>query len=674
MSRRAPGPEPYHRQAQRGEVPRRVGERLLLREVDGGPCEPHRGMESLAPFRRPDGREDDERARIRESKDNQSRKRDEDRRLQDPEAKRFRKSQSSGILEPVEREDTRDRDRQRERDRMEPHDMSSRRSRSKSAGPDDGRSPDAGPAHGPDGSRDVASGFPSREERRSRTPPPSHLEEILFNAQETKCNGVEIILNLSARDVHLDHRGKGCWVVNAKAKRGAEIQFKQLSEKEKQEFLQAKKKEVDSYIENMAVSIAHSQGGDPRRILGMRWVLVWKNITDEDGVVTGQKAKARLIVKGFEDPDLLKVPRDAPTLSVLGRNLILSICSMRNWKLSLGDIETAFLNSDPTEESREIYSDPPKDVKDMLGMNEKQLFRIRKALYGLLNVPRRWMEKLSQELRKLGWIPCALDNCVWRLFDGDRLTGVLGIHMDDVVCGGEGHVYDESIKRLQAVFPFGSWKEPNKEKVVFCGCELSQDQNGIQLKQERYALGINEINLSKERKQSLEDDASPDEKKALRGLLGSLAWRGTQTAPWILASTSILQGHQNTAKVQDLLHANKLCRLQRAHCELGLTFAREIHEPLFLTFTDASHANRADLSSQGGTLTFLTDRKVLKGHKAPFSLVAWRSRKLKRVARSSTCAEIQSCGNGVDENEFVRQMCMIRKGSIRKRRTRPWRA
>lgn len=111
-------------------------------------------------------------------------------------------------------------------------------------------------------------------------------------------NGVEIILNLSARDVHLDRRGKGCWVVNAIAKRGAEIQFKQLSEKDTKEFLEAKRKEVNSYIENMAVSIAQAQGVDPQRILGMRWVLVGKNITDEEGVVAGQKAKARLIVKG----------------------------------------------------------------------------------------------------------------------------------------------------------------------------------------------------------------------------------------------------------------------------------------------------------------------------------------------------------------------------------------
>ena len=37
-----------------------------------------------------------------------------------------------------------------------------------------------------------------------------------------------------------------------------------------------------------------------------RWVLTWKSIG---------KAKARLCMLGFQDPDLTEVPRDSPTLS-----------------------------------------------------------------------------------------------------------------------------------------------------------------------------------------------------------------------------------------------------------------------------------------------------------------------------------------------------------------------
>ena len=56
---------------------------------------------------------------------------------------------------------------------------------------------------------------------------------------------------------------------------------------------------------------------------------------------------------------------------------------------------------------------------------------------------------------------------MWRLFEGHKLVGILGVHVDDVVCGGNGKRYDEVIKKLQSVFPFGSRKSAMKEKVTF---------------------------------------------------------------------------------------------------------------------------------------------------------------------------------------------------------------
>ena len=95
-------------------------------------------------------------------------------------------------------------------------------------------------------------------------------------------------------------------------------------------------------MEHAAVEIAHKQGIDPSRVLGMRWILTWKRETDETGEVTGRKPKARLIIKGFQDPDLLKVQRDSPTLGTTGRNLLFAITSLKGWKLAVGDIKTAF--------------------------------------------------------------------------------------------------------------------------------------------------------------------------------------------------------------------------------------------------------------------------------------------------------------------------------------------
>ena len=46
--------------------------------------------------------------------------------------------------------------------------------------------------------------------------------------------------------------------------------------------------------------------------MSSRWVLTWK--TDETSPL-GHKAKARLVVRGYQDPELHQVDTDSPTLS-----------------------------------------------------------------------------------------------------------------------------------------------------------------------------------------------------------------------------------------------------------------------------------------------------------------------------------------------------------------------
>lgn len=72
-------------------------------------------------------------------------------------------------------------------------------------------------------------------------------------------------------------------------------------------------------------------------------ILKWKNEEDGDGNVTGKRPKARLVIKGFQDPNLFKIPKDSPTLSTVGRDLLFAVSSYHSWDLSIGDIKTAFL-------------------------------------------------------------------------------------------------------------------------------------------------------------------------------------------------------------------------------------------------------------------------------------------------------------------------------------------
>ena len=407
----------------------------------------------------------------------------------------------------------------------------------------------------------------SRSPKRTDQVEPGHAlfatgqvsEDAVFQGYVGNLCVLEMEFPISPRDVH---KSRGIWVVNQKARKNVEVSLRKLTSSEKAEFDSAMRLETTSFMSTEAVRICERAGIPRERIMNMRFVLTWKTVCDSEGSATGRKAKARLIVRGFEDPGLLEVERESPTLSNMGRNLLLAECSQRRYKVSVGDIKTAFLRGDDTELSRQVYADPPKEVKEVLGMTDTQIFRMVKAIYGLLHAPKKSYESLSRFLKENGWQQHALDQCLYKLVgpQGD-VHGYIGIHVDDIVTGGQGSMYEAKIAELRARYPFGSWQSAQEEAVIYCGCELSQDKDfRIKIRQERFAQGINEIAIQKERQKQGEAEVTVSEKGELRRVLGALNWRATQSAPWLLATVSHLQGR---VEVEDLLAANKLVRLQR---------------------------------------------------------------------------------------------------------------
>ena len=77
-------------------------------------------------------------------------------------------------------------------------------------------------------------------------------EEQLFSRLLEEGEEVfEIELEVSPRDVHFESRsgGSGQWKVNEKAKRNAEVSFRELNENDRKDFLEAMGIGVGSYLE-----------------------------------------------------------------------------------------------------------------------------------------------------------------------------------------------------------------------------------------------------------------------------------------------------------------------------------------------------------------------------------------------------------------------------------------
>ena len=108
--------------------------------------------------------------------------------------------------------------------------------------------------------------------------------------------------------------------------------------------------------------------------------------------------------------------------------------------------------------------------------------------------------------------------------------------------------------------------------------------------------------------------------------------------------------------ISDLLEANKTLRFFQENSDVTLRWTRlanSIYDLRWGTYMDAAWATRKDLSSQGGSLNFITtDQAIDTGRPQDLCIGNWYSRKLRRVSRSSLTSEAQEAADALDELEW----------------------
>ena len=154
----------------------------------------------------------------------------------------------------------------------------------------------------------------------------------------------------------------------AKEVNGAEVQYRRLSPEDRVLFENATETgEVSSFVKTEAVrqclGFEESQKArQSNRVLRVRWVLVWKDVPEEDrdkalehrktNALTTynkdltKKAKARIVLLGVQHPDLERpdVRTTSPVQSQLMKHLSLFAAAQREWALESSlDMKTAFL-------------------------------------------------------------------------------------------------------------------------------------------------------------------------------------------------------------------------------------------------------------------------------------------------------------------------------------------
>ena len=278
-------------------------------------------------------------------------------------------------------------------------------------------------------------------------------------------------------------------IASAAKRQRAEVRMTELTPEHKAEFQTAKDKEVSQWLDTETVRKILRSKIPMENILRTRWVLTWKAL-DPNDVQPGKyhhKAKARLVVLGYEDPNIEDIPRDSPTLQKESRSLIIQYCVSKRWEIQSFDIKTAFLRGSRRDE-RLLGIEPPSEMRDKMKLKEEEICELRKSAYGLVNAPYLWFQELREALLALKFVQCPLDPCLFSLpgLHGS-IHGLIGIHVDDGLACGDT-TFERTIKDLEKRFPFGSHR---RKHFVFTGIQIDQDeQSNITLSQSEYVNKI----------------------------------------------------------------------------------------------------------------------------------------------------------------------------------------
>ena len=317
----------------------------------------------------------------------------------------------------------------------------------------------------------------------------------------------------------------------AKRKR-SEVRLAELSNDERKEFVVAKQAEVQNWLKTGTVSKIARDKIPKEQILKCRWILTWKPLDQEDQKKTKSthKAKARLVILGYLDPNIDQLPRDSPTLGRHSKMLMLQLIASMNWTLQSFDIKAAFLQGKP-QTDRVLGIEPTIELIQALQMRTDEVCKLEKGVYGLIDAPYMWYKAILEELTRLGFTQSPFDPCVFILREEStgKPEGILGLHVDDGLCGGNQR-FQKVIDDLEKRYPFGSKRI---QQFVFTGIEMHQHPNkSISLSQAKYVKEINPIQISAERKRDPTQSVNPEEKQELRALIGSLQYASVIISPY----------------------------------------------------------------------------------------------------------------------------------------------
>ncbi|CAK0829661.1 unnamed protein product [Prorocentrum cordatum] len=457
------------------------------------------------------------------------------------------------------------------------------------------------------------------------------------------------------------------FIAKQRRKDKVELTWSKMNATERKELEEAIAKETNNWVQHQGLQPAPaSRVRDTADIIRARWLFTRK----ADG-----RAKARLVLLGYQTKDLGKAPTASPTASRRARNVVLTIAAAKHWKLTKGDVTSALLQANKLE--KDYFIEPDNVLKKAFNVKDGELLQVTKPGYGIGEAPRHWRETVKVDFKKLGLQACELGPCMWTLrcsWTG-RLIGRAMAHVGNFILASDTDHEERNtnVQQIRKLYKWGTWKDMNAgiDSLEQRGVTIVENAKGFFLRQRAYADKIQEVRPADNGRHRPSDTLREKDQTILRAFCGEVYWLGVNTMPFLLAWVAELQSKILNGTRSLFTTANNIVKLIKQNQHIGLHIHRHNMDDLAVfTWCDAAWASRPGGHSQGGHLTAVAAAKAMHGEKAEFTVLGWGSKKLRRVARSSLAAEVQEAGDAEGEQCMVRMVqaeILLNKSPVRER-------
>jgi hypothetical protein len=229
----------------------------------------------------------------------------------------------------------------------------------------------------------------------------------------------------------------------------------------------------------------------------------------------------------------------APVAKMESVKILLSIVALNDLELCQADMKQAFLR--PELEENVILQPPWLPFG-----NNKKLWKLKKALYGLKQSARSWNKEADEKLRRLGFVPCLADPCIYVRLDDQGKPFYIALYVDDLLYA------HHDMKVIQSVHAQleGFWKDLKwiGKAEFFLGMRVTRNRftKQIHINQERIIIealdlasmtGCNpaktpyDSNICLCKASAGDKILSQDMKELYHTLVGKLSYVATNTRP-----------------------------------------------------------------------------------------------------------------------------------------------